>query len=219
MPCFICRAAAATALRVAVALSSVTLAACASSDKRAEPGSAGDAVASAMSRAATMPPDSLAATHDSLVPKGRRAIAGTSGDADHDFLRLMSDHHKGLILLAHMTKERKNGGSAVADAKRLDTKQDAELDQLMNMLEKTYRDAYAPKVMPEHRAMADELKSRHGKEYERTFYQDIVRHHQEAIRMIDEYLPMAKNAVVRQMAEKMKADQAKEIRDFERKAP
>ena len=140
-----------------------------------------------------------------------------SRDADHDFLRMMSDHHKGLILLAHMTKERKDGGPAAADAKRLDTKQDEELDQMMNMLEKNYKDAYAPKAISAHRAMADDLKSRHGKEYDRTFYQDIVKHHKEAIKMIDDYLPRAKNEAVKQMAEKMKADRMKEIRDYEEK--
>ena len=140
-----------------------------------------------------------------------------TGDADHDFLRMMSDHHRGLIVLAHLTKDRKDGGTAVSDAKKLDAAQDTELDQMVTMLEKDFKDPYAPRVMPEHQAMADELKGKTGKDYDRAFYQNVITHHQQAIVMIDGYLPRAKNATVRRMAEKMKADQAKEIADFQQK--
>jgi len=148
---------------------------------------------------------------------GMQNMAGMTGDADHDFLRMMSDHHKGLIQIAHMTKDRKEGGSAVADAKKLDAAQDKELDQMVTMLEKDFKDPYAPKAMPEHQAMADALKTRSGKDYDRTFYENIIKHHQEAIAMIDGYLPKAKNATIKHMAEKMKADQTKEIADFQQK--
>ena len=140
-----------------------------------------------------------------------------SGDPDRDFLRMMSDHHKGLILLAHMTKERTGGGSAVADAEKLDAAQDKEIDRMQTMLEKDFKDPYAPKVSAENQAMADELKTKTGKEYDRTFYQDIITHHQGALKMVDEYLPKSRNATVKKMAEKMKADQTKEIADFQKK--
>jgi uncharacterized protein (DUF305 family) len=71
--------------------------------------------------------------------------------------------------------------------------------------------------MPEHQAMSDQLKGKSGKEYERAFYQDIIKHHQEAITMIDGYLPKAKNPMIKQMAEKMKAEQTKEIAAFQKK--
>ena len=144
-------------------------------------------------------------------------MASMTGDADRDFLRMMSDHHKGLIVMAHMTKDRKEGGSAVADAKKLDAVQDDELDMMVTMLEKDYKDSYTPKVMPEHQAMADALKPKMGKEYDRTFYQNIITHHQGALKMIDEYLPKAKNATLKQMAAKMKADQTAEITAFQKK--
>ena len=148
---------------------------------------------------------------------GMPAMPGMTGDADHDFLRMMSDHHKGLIAMAHMTKERKDAGGAVADAVKLDKVQDAELDHMMTMLEKDFKDPYAPKVIAEHQAMALELKAKSGKEYERAFYEGIIKHHQEALVMIDGYLPKAKNAMLEQMAEKMKVDQAKEIAEYRRK--
>ena len=140
-----------------------------------------------------------------------------TGDPDRDFLRMMSDHHKGMIEMAHMTTERKEGGPAVADAKKLDAKQDIELDEMTTMLEKTYKDPYAPMLMPDNKAMVDELKGKTGADYARTFYQNVVKHHRQAVTMVDAYLPKAKSPTVRQMAEKMKADQTREIAEFQKK--
>lgn len=184
--------------------------ACAKSDKLA------DSLATGASASATAAPpsgDSMAG-HDMA---GMQGMANMTGNPDQDFLRMMSDHHKGLIQMAHMTKDRKEGGTVVADATKLDTKQDQELDHMVSMLEKDFKDAYAPKVMPEHQAMADSLKAKSGKEYDRTFYQNVIKHHQEAIKMVDDYLPKSKNTMLRQMAEKMKADQTKEIAEFQQK--
>lgn len=144
--------------------------------------------------------------------------AAPTGDADHNFLRMMSDHHKGLIDIVHMTIDQKDAGIAVADAKKLDDAQDKELDQMVTMLEKSYKDPYEPKIVPEHQSMVDDLKAKSGKGYELAFYNDIIKHHEEAIAMIDAYLPGAKSPVVKQMATDMKAAQTREITDFKAKA-
>ena len=193
-------------LKAVAAILAVTLtAACAKSGDKVD----SDAKDSAAATAAGAPMDTGMA--------GMSGMAGMTGNADQDFLRMMSDHHKGLIVLAHMTKDRKEGGTAVADAAKLDAAQDMELDHMVTMLEKDFKDAYAPKVLPADQAMADALKNKTGKAYDRTFYQNIIQHHQEAIKMVDGYLPNAKNAMLKQMAEKMKADQTKEIADFQKK--
>ena len=162
------------------------------------------------------PSDSMAGMQGG---KGMQVMSGMAmtGDADRDFLRMMSDHHKGMILMAHMTRERKEGEAAVSDAKKMDAAQDAELDKMVTMLEKTYKDPYAPKVLPDHQAMADELKGKSGGDYDRTFYQNVIKHHGEAVKMVDDYLPKSKSPAVKQMAEKMKADQTKEIAEFQKK--
>ena len=197
-------------LTTAAAILTVTLtAACAKSEDKADT-DAKDSAAAATTVGAPMDTGMAGMS-------GMAGMAGMTGNADQDFLRMMSDHHKGLILLAHMTKDRKEGGSAVRDASKLDAAQDKELDQMVTMLEKDFKDAYSPKVSPENQAMAEALKSKTGKEYDRTFYQDIIQHHQGAIKMIDGYLPNAKDAKLKQMAEKMKADQSKEIADFQKK--
>ena len=196
--------------RVALAALSLVLGACGSGEKKAD----STASASPAVPAATAP---AADSMGGMAGNNMSGMAGMTGDADHDFLRMMSDHHKGLIAIAHMTKERKDAGGAVADAVKLDKAQDAELDHMMTMLEKDFKDPYAPKVIADHQAMALDLKAKNGKDYERAFYQGIIKHHQEALVMIDGYLPKAKNAMLKQMAEKMKADQAKEIGDFQKK--
>ncbi len=200
--------------RVAFVALSLVVGACASGEKKAD--SAASAAPAAPAAASAPAADSMAMQGGGKMA-GMAGMAGMTGDADHDFLRMMSDHHKGLIAMAHMTKERQDGGGAVADAIKLDKAQDAELDHMMTMLEKDFKDPYAPKVMAEHQAMALDLKAKSGKEYRRTFYQGIITHHQEALVMIDSYLPKAKNAMLKQMAEKMKADQTKVIGDFQRK--
>ena len=140
-----------------------------------------------------------------------------TGKSDRDFHRMMSDHHKGLVLLAHETNEKSEPLSVKSDATKLDSKQDAELEKMAGILKKDYNDSYEPKVMPDNQAMADELKPLSGKAYEKKFLEHVVMHHQQAIKMIDEYLPKAKRADIKSMAEKMKADQTKEIKEFQAK--
>lgn len=188
---------------------------CSKSDSADDAAPAAASTGSASSTS-SLPSDSTTA-HDMGNMGNMANMPDMTGNPDQDFLRMMSNHHKGLILIAHMTKDRKDEGTAASDALRLDTKQDKELDQMVSMLEKDFKDPYAPKVMPQHQAMADALKTKSGKDYERTFYEDIIKHHEQAIVMINGYLPKAKNPTIKQMAEKMKADQSREIADFRKK--
>ena len=198
----------------------VSVAACSgkSSDKTA---AAGDSAAGAMAagNGAASVNQPMAGVNVDASMKGMQGAdsMAMTGDADHDFLRMMSDHHKGMIAMAHMTKERSDVGSAAADAKKIDAAQDKELDRMMTMLEKDYKDAYAPKVMPDNQAMADMMKGKKGTDYERAFYENTITHHQAAVTMVDAYLPKAKSAAIRQIAEKIKADQTKEIAEFQKK--
>ena len=159
--------------------------------------------------------DSTAATA-SMPDSSHAAMSGMAmtGNADQDFLRMMSDHHKGLIALAHMTMEGTQAVTVKALAKQMDAKQDKELDDMTTMLERDFKDAYAPKIMPEHQKMVDELKPKAGADYDRTFLHHVIMHHEEAVKMVDQYLPTAKSATIKAMAEKMKADQTKEIADL-----
>jgi uncharacterized protein (DUF305 family) len=160
----------------------------------------------------------VTAASDSTNHAGMSGMAMT-GDPDRDFLRMMSDHHKGLIAMAHETIERKETLAVKPIARRLDKEQDDELDKMVTMLEKDFKDPYAPNVLPEHQAMVDQLKPKTATEYDQTFLANVVKHHEAAIKMVDDYLPQAKNSTVKAMAEKMKAAQQKEIAEFQSKRP
>jgi uncharacterized protein (DUF305 family) len=144
-------------------------------------------------------------------------MANMTGDADRDFLRMMSDHHKGLIAIVHPTLEKKENLAVKDDARKMDKKQDAEIEKMITMLDQQYKDTYTPSVMPDNQRMVDELKGKSGADYSRTFLKDVITHHEQAVKMIDEYLPKAKNPQVKSMAEKMKSDQTNEIAELQRK--
>lgn len=141
-----------------------------------------------------------------------------TGNADQDFLRMMSDHHKGLIELAHMTKDGKGSTEAVrADARKLDTAQDAELDSMTTILETTFKDPYTPKVTSKGQAMLDSLRARRGAAYDRTFYQQVIAHHREGVTMMDQYLPKLTRPEIKAMTQRMRDVQSREITEFEQK--
>lgn len=167
-----------------------------------------------------MPVSTMAPSPDTGMATSRddmASMANMTGDPDRDFLRMMSDHHMGMIAMAHPTMDFKGELSVKDEAKKLDKNQDAELEKMSTMLSKQWNDDYTPSIMPSNQKMVNDLSGKSGNDYSRTFLKNVVMHHTQALKMIDEYLPKAKNAEVKRMAEKMKADQAREIAEFNKK--
>lgn len=154
---------------------------------------------------------------DSVTGTEMGSMKNMTGDPDRDFLRMMSDHHKGMIAMAHPTIDSKEKLSVKDDARKMDKAQDTEIETMISMLSKQWKDDYTPSISASNQKMVDELKTKSGADYSRTFLKNVIAHHGEAIEMIDAYLPTAKNPDVKQMAEKMKADQTREISDFRQK--
>ena len=116
--------------------------------------------------------------------------------------------------MVHKTLAHK-GPLAVTDAaKKLDQEQDDEVDRMKNALRGEFNVAYTPKAMPEHQAMADSLGKLSGAAYDRQFREAVIKHHQEAIAMIDSYTPRLTHADVKTMAKRMRATQMGEINMF-----
>ena len=143
---------------------------------------------------------------------------GAAKDADQEFLRQMSDHHEGLIQMATDAMSKGSSSTVQGDAHKLHTKQQEEQRKMIDMDRASYGETITPMVMGSSQSMLADLKSKSGTDYDRTFYSDMVKHHQEGIKMIDEFLPKVTKPELKQMAEKMKSDQQKEIAEFERKA-
>ena len=139
-------------------------------------------------------------------------------DADNEFLRSMVDHHEGLVQMATAAMTKASKSTTQGDAHNLHTKQAAERDSMVAMLRSAYSDSHTPMVMEKNRAQSDSLQRLSGAEYDRTFYRLVVDHHREGIAMIDSMLSRLTKPEVKSMAEKMRADQQKEIAQFEKKA-
>ena len=170
-------------------------------------GSDGDTVVAAIPKAGGAP-----------GAAGTSGTPATTGNADQDFLRMMSDHHQGMIALARPTKGRFGAGEAArADAGALDTKQTAELDSMTAMLKQAFNDAYLSKVLPNHQAMSDSLAKLSGPVFDRQFYESVIQHHQEGIRMLDQYLRKLTRPEIKAMAERMRDEHKREISELERK--
>jgi len=65
--------------------------------------------------------------------------------------------------------------------------------------------------------MADSLRKLTGRARDRAFYAMTIQHHEEAVRMVDDFQPRLKDTEVREMSTTMRADQAREIAEFRRK--
>jgi uncharacterized protein (DUF305 family) len=156
----------------------------------------------------------MAGMDHSRMPGTNRAPAK---DADHEFLRMMSDHHEGMIVMMGAAMERATSATAKADARKLHDKQRQERDSMVALIRTVYNDSITPMVMPGAKAMNDSLQQKTGAAYDRDMYRHVIMHHQEGVRMVDDFLPRLQRAEVRQMAEKMRADQQREIEEFQRK--
>lgn len=163
--------------------------------------------------------DSAAMMSDSMSGMDHSMMGGSAAkDGQHDFLRSMSDHHEGLVAMAEAAMTKASTSQAQMDAHMVHTKQMAERDTMVQWIRQHYQEQHQPRAMPKNVAQADTLAQKSGTDYDRTFYRMVIEHHREGIGMIDQHMAHLADPGVRQMAERMKADQQKEIADFEKKA-
>ena len=183
-------------------------------------------VGAACSKSDDVAADSAAGAAATPAPSMSDSMAGmahgdmgrpAAKDADQEFLRMMADHHEGFIQMATAAMTKASTPAVQGDAHKMHTKQADEQKQMVAMDQSMYGEALKPMVMPSNKAMMDELQSKAGADYDRTFYEKVIAHHREGIKMTDDLLPRLTKPEVKQMAEKMKADQAREIAEIERK--
>lgn len=166
--------------------------------------------------------DTTTVAADTASGAGAHDMAGMAmtGDPDRDFLLMMSNHHKGLIALAHQSMLQGGHGTAEsqADAQILDARQDREIEQMLAMLKRDFQDPHEPRVSPRDQAVVDSVFTLSGSAYAMAFYRAVVAHQRLAVTMIDEYLPQARREDVKAMVEKMRNDHLSDIKQFEKKA-
>lgn len=133
----------------------------------------------------------------------------TTGDPDHDFLRRMSDNHTGLIVLTHAAIESNRSPSLQAGIRKIEDDHDHELDIILSMLRRIYKDGYVPGPLREYNLMAQSLRAGTGDST--TFFHWALKIEERALQIIDDYLPNAKNSQVRKIAVELRRDEPREI--------
>ena len=161
------------------------------------------------------------AAEPAMMDTGMAAMPGMNDapakDADQEFLRMMVDHHEGLLVMTDSALKKGTSAQLKADAQKLKTDQTAERQMMLGMLKSDYSDDHMAMVMPSSNTMIAAGARKTGAEYDRQFRENIIAHHREALTMIDGFLPRFTKHANRKMAEKMKLAQTREIADFEKK--
>ncbi len=132
-------------------------------------------------------------------------------DADQEFVRMMVDHHQGLLALSDTALARNPSEQIRMDAREMKQKQTAEQKRMLTMLKSDYGEDKMPMVMPSNARMVSDVASKTGVGLDRAFRENVIAHHEEALKMVNDYEPRFTKPAVRTMAAKMKADQQKEI--------
>ena len=139
-------------------------------------------------------------------------------DSNQVFLRMMSDHHHGLVVMSDSAHPRLQSETAHADATKLGQKQKAEQQRMLSMLSRQYNDSITPMIMPSNQAMMDSVtRTPKGAEADRVYYRQVIAHHREGIHHAEMHLPHL-TGEVKAMAERMRTEQQREIQELERKA-
>jgi uncharacterized protein (DUF305 family) len=176
---------------------------------------------SAAADTATTDTVAVAAADTGMTGMDHSSMAGMSRPAPRDsnqvFLRMMSDHHEGMIGMADSAEGRAQDSTARADARELREKQRREQQEMLTILGRQYQDSITPMLMSSNRTMIDSIRSATGADVDPMFYRQVAHHHREGIAMAEALLPHL-TGEVRQMADRMVAEQRREVEEFERKA-
>lgn len=132
-------------------------------------------------------------------------------DADQEFLRMMVDHHQGMVEMADIALNKAGSSQVKADATKMRAAQVAEQEKMKAKLKKDYGEDKMAMVSKDSRSMISMLSGGSGAAFDKSFREHVIMHHEGALKMIDQFSPRLKKAEVKQMAAKMKSDQTKEI--------
>lgn len=193
---------------LAPAITLLVLAACS-----ANTDASSDSALGASTAAATAVGDTGMATHAGMDHSTMSRSAPR--DTNQVFLRMMSDHHQGLFVMIDSA-----GGklaAARADADMMRQKQKSGQEHMVHLLATQYSDSIMPMVMSSNQPMIEAVARSAAGDADRVFYQQVIAHHREGIMMIDKQLPHL-TGEPKQMATTMRAEQQREITEFERKA-
>lgn len=136
------------------------------------------------------------------------------GPMDREFLRMMSDHHEGLVQMGRQAAGRAQDAQVKAMAQRLADDQAREQREILQMLRQHFGETHQPMVMPENRVQMEQLARYQGTEYDREFMELTIHHHNDGIMMIHLMRPGFQRQDVRAKANEMEEKQMREVREI-----
>ncbi len=162
---------------------------------------------------AMMPPPATTAGADTMG-----AMTGMDNsparDPDQEFLRMMVDHHQGMVEMADIALSKAATSHIKADATKMRAAQVAEQEKMKATLKKDYGEDKMAMITKDSRSMISMLSGASGAAFDKQFREHVIMHHEEGVKMIDRFSPRLKKSEVKQMAAKMKSDQTKEIAEL-----
>ncbi len=179
----------------------------------------------------TMPNDSMHAGNmnmDNAMMQSMTGMMGKmdamtmTGDFDMDFANMMIMHHQAAIDMSEVQLAKGSDAQIKTMAQNIITAQKAEIEKMQQMV-KDYKLPEAKKQAGEmHNELGETMKAMMGKinsmpmagNTDKDYVMMMIPHHEAAVQMAEQEIGHGKLAALKIMAQKMIADQNKEIEQF-----
>lgn len=150
-----------------------------------------------------------------------------SADFDHDFARMMIEHHQSAIDMAQVEVSKGSDAALKQMAQNIIAAQKREIEEFKKVLnthkaEKT-NDANAGGHAGDHNELTEAMNEMMNKmkamamtgNIDKDFAMMMIPHHESAIKMSEDEISHGKNLQLKQMAQKIIDDQAREIKELQ----
>jgi uncharacterized protein (DUF305 family) len=136
-------------------------------------------------------------------------------DPDQQLLRIMADHHAGLIALARTAAERAADSTSRGTARRLADRLDGEQAEMLELLRAGYGDPHRAMALPVAKAADDSLRQAAPEEAGRLFRESALSHLQSDLAVIDRYVPSLTREDVATLARRVSAAHERAVAELE----
>ena len=140
----------------------------------------------------------------------------TSGDPDYDFAMMMKHHHEGAIEMAKAEVAGGTDADLKQKAQKMIDDQRSEIavfDKVLQGNPPSGNSDYGQKAMAMMTPM-NEIKMESGS-LDAMFASMMIPHHQDAVKMAQEYLKAGKNAELKKVAQNIVSSQQKEVKELQ----
>jgi len=139
-----------------------------------------------------------------------------TGDADYDFTMMMKHHHEGAVKMAQAELSGGTDAEIKAKAQKIITDQQKEItefDEFLNSSKPAGNSDFGKNAMGMMSNMSS--MSMESSSIDAMFLSMMIPHHQDAIKMSQEYLKAAKNQKIKEIANNIIKAQQQEIKEFQ----